>query len=140
MAKLTAEEFAEKHARRTKGAIADMQAGVEKVTTAPGKAAAGKAAKMLANVTKSIQDGTWARRVSGVTLEEWKHKMIVKGLPRVSGGIDDAHDKVVNFASQLLPAIDAAQAKVKSMPDLTLEDSINRMNTMVREMAKFRKK
>lgn len=140
MSKLTPEEATEKHARNLKGSLPDMELGIGKVTTAPGQLAAKKQVKMLANLTKKIQDGTWARRVAGVSLEEWKTKMVAKGLPRVSGGIDAAHDKQVNFFSQLLPAIDAAQAKVKGMPDLTLEDSINRMNTMVREMAKFRKK
>lgn len=140
MAKLSPDEFADKHARRLKGAIGDMEAGINKVTEAPGAAAAKKSAKMLANLTAKVQDGTWAKRVSAVPLDEWKNKMIAKGLPRVAGGIDAAHDKVVAFAGQLLPAIDAAQSKVKAMPDLTIEDSINRMTTFVREMAKFKKK
>lgn len=140
MAKLTPDEFADKHARRLKGAIGDMEAGIQKVTEAPGVAAGKKAAKMLANLTARVQDGTWKKRVEAVPLDEWKSKMISKGLPRVAGGIDAAKDKVVAFAGQLLPAIDAAQAKVKAMPDLTIEDSINRMTTFVREMAKFKKK
>jgi len=140
MSKLTPEEAADKHAKRLKGSLEEMESGVNKVTTAPGQAAAKKQTKMLANLTKAVQDGTWARRVAGVTLEEWKSKMIDKGLNRVAGGIDAARDKQINFFSQLLPAIDAAQAKVKAMADLTLEDSISRMTTMVREMAKFKKK
>lgn len=140
MAKVSPEEFAEKHARRLKGAIGDMKAGVEKVTSAPGAAAAKKSDKMLANLTAKVQDGTWARRVAAVPLDEWKDKMINKGLARVSGGIDAAHGKMVDFAGQLLPAVDAAKAKIGGMPDLTIEDSINRMTTFVREMAKFKKK
>jgi len=140
MAKLTPDEFADKHARRLKGAIGDMEQGINKVTTAPGKAAGAKASKMLANLTAKVQDGTWKRRVEAVPLDEWKSKMIAKGLPRVAGGIDAARGKMVDFAGQLLPAVDAAQGKVKAMPDLTIEDSINRMTTFVREMAKFKKK
>lgn len=140
MAKLTSEEFAEKHARRLKGSVEDIRTGVGRVTIAPGQQAAKKADKMLANLTKRVQDGTWAKRVAGVSLEDWKSKMIDKGLGRIATGIDSAHAKVVDFAGQLLPAVDAAQAKVNGLPDLTLEDSINRMNTFIREMAKFRKK
>ncbi|GAH46256.1 unnamed protein product [marine sediment metagenome] len=95
---------------------------------------------MLANITARVQDGTWARRVAAVPLEEWKSKMIEKGLPRVAGGIDAAKDKTTAFFAQLLPAVDAASAKVKGMPDLTIDDSINRMTTFIREMAKFKKK
>jgi len=140
MARLTPEQVADKHARRLKGAIGDMEEGINRVTVAPGKAAGAKAAKMLANLTAKVQDGTWKRRVEAVPLDEWKSKMISKGLPRVAGGIDAAKPKVVDFFGQLLPAIDAAQAKVKAMPDLTIEDSINRMTTFVRDMAKFKKK
>lgn len=140
MAKLTPEEYQEKHARRLKGSIEDISKGIDRVTVAPGVQAAKKADKMLANVTKAVQDGTWARRVAGVPLDVWKTKMKTKGLIRIAGGIDDAKDKVITFAAQLLPAIDAAQTKVKAMPDLTFEDNINRMVTMAREMKKFKKK
>jgi len=139
MAKLTPEQAQEKHARRLKGSIEDMRAGIGRVTEAPGAAAAKKQTKMLTNLTAKVTDGTWAKRVAAVPLEEWKSKMIDKGLPRVAGGIDAAKDKTTAFFAQLLPAVDAAQAKVKAMPDLTIDDSINRMTTFIREMAKFKK-
>lgn len=140
MARVTAEEFANKHARRLKASTEDIIAGIDKVTTAPGVLAAQKQSKMLARLTAKIQDGTWANRVKAVTLEQWKEKAKVKGVPRIATGIDEAHDKQVSFASQLLPAVDRAVAEVKKMPDLTIEDSIARSNKMIREMAKFRKK
>lgn len=138
--KITKEEFQERHARRLKGAIEDMRSGVQKITVAPTAQAADKQSKMKAHLIERIDDGTWAARLRKVSLDSWRTKMIDKGLPRVSGGIDAAKDKVVDFAGQLLPAVYAAQDKVKAMPDLTLEDSISRMTAMVREMAKFRKK
>lgn len=138
--KITAAEFREKHARNLKASLVDMRAGVERVTEAPGGLAAAKQDKMLANLTAKVADGTWAARLKKVTLEEWRTKMIDKGLPRVSGGIDAAATKVEDFAGQLLPAVDAAARKTAAMPDLTLEDSIARMNSFVRDMAKFRKK
>jgi hypothetical protein len=140
MARLTPQEFAEKHNRRTKGALEDMSTGIQKVSVAPSGLAVAKQAKMLANLTASVQNGTWANRLKAVDLQSWKDKMINKGIPRVSGGLDAAISKVQDFASQLLPAIDTAVAKVKAMPDLTIDDSINRMTTFVRDMSKFRKK
>jgi len=118
----------------------DIAAGVARVTEAPGKKAAAKADKMKANLVKAIDDGTWAKRVGAVTLEDWKSKMTDKGIGRIASGIDAAGQKVEDFAGQLLPAIDAAQNKVKAMPDMTLDDNINRMVTMTREMAKFKKR
>ncbi|NIQ91311.1 MAG: hypothetical protein GWN93_20805 [Deltaproteobacteria bacterium] len=140
MAKLTADQYADKHNRRMKASIEDIRSGVDRVTEAPGVAAARKQDKMLQNLTAKVQDGTWSRRVSSVPLEDWKDKMVNKGLNRIAGGVDAARGKVVAFAEQLLPAVSAAQTKVKAMPDLTLEDSINRMTTFVREMSKFKKK
>lgn len=140
MAKLTPEQFAEKHARNLKASTADMERGVQAVTVSPTAKAADAAAKMRANLIKAIDSGKWARRLKTVSLDEWKSKMITKGIPRVSAGIDEAHDKVVEFASELLPHIDTAKAKIAGMPDVTLDDSINRMTTFIREMAKFERK
>jgi hypothetical protein len=140
MAKLTPEEFQEKHARRLKASIPDIEKGIGKVTEAPTAKAAAKSDKMRARLLARIDDGTWASRLRGVSLEDWKSKAIAKGVPRIASGIDGASAKVKDFAGQLLPHIDKVQAEVKKMPDLTLEDSINRMSTFVRGMSKFRKK
>lgn len=140
MARLTPGEAQEKWARRLKGAIPDIEAGVDRVTEAPGKKAAAKADKMLANLTESVRDGTWARRVGAVTLEDWKAKMKAKGVGRIAAGVDAAAAKSEDFFSQLFAYQDTVKSKLDAMPDLTLEDSINRMTTWVRDMAKFSKK
>jgi len=140
MAKLTPKQAQEKHARRLKGALEDMRIGIEAVTEAPGRKAAAKQEKMLANLTESVRSGKWAQKVGAVPLDEWKDKMVTKGLPRVSAGIDGAAVKVENFFSQLLPYQDSLKSKLTTMPDLTLEDNISRMTTWVRGMAQFKPK
>jgi ElaB/YqjD/DUF883 family membrane-anchored ribosome-binding protein len=140
MARLTPAEYQEKHARRLKGAIDDMRRGVENVMQSPTAKAAAKADKMRANIVASIDSGKWAAGLNRVTVEEWKSKMIEKGLNRVASGIDGAADKVTAFASELLPHIDKGVDQVKKMPDLTLEDSINRMTTFIRHMSKFKRR
>jgi len=140
MARMTPAEAREKHARRLKASIPDIEAGVDRVTEAPGKKAAAKADKMLAGITEAVRDGTWARRVGAVSLEEWKAKMKAKGVGRIAAGIDAAAAKTEDFFAQLFSYQDSIKSKVDGMPDLTLEDSINRMTTWVRDMAKFSKK
>lgn len=140
MAKLTPDEFTEKHSRRLKGAITDMQRGVEGVTASPTLAAAAKKDKMRAEINRSIDSGKWEAGLKRVTLQEWKDKMISKGLGRVAAGIDAAAGKVKDFATQLLPFQDTLAASVKKMPDVSLEDNINRMTTWIRGMAKFQRK
>lgn len=137
MAKVNAQEFREKHARRLKQSTADIERGISRVSVAPGKQAAAKAEKMKTNIVKAIDSGKWAKRVGAVSLTDWQSKAITKGIPRIASGIDAAAAKVESFASKLLPAVDAAVNKVKALPDLTLEDNINRMTTYCREMAKF---
>lgn len=140
MGKLTPEEFVEKHARRLKGATEDMRKGVEKVTVAPTQKAAAKQDKMRARILASIDNGKWAAGLKRVSLEEWKSKMIDKGVGRVAEGIDAAHDKVLAFASELIPFQDSLKGTVAKMPDTTLEDNINRMTTFIRGMSKFKRR
>jgi hypothetical protein len=140
MAKLTPEEFADKHNRRTKAALDDMRAGIEKVTTAPTQLAAQKQEKMKQHLLQALDTGKWANGLKRVSLDEWKSKMIDLGVNRVSAGLDANKSKVQEFASQLLPHIDAGVSQISKMPDVTLEDSINRMTTFIRHMAKFQRK
>lgn len=140
MAKLTPDEFTEKHSRRLKGAITDMQRGVEGVTASPTLAAAAKKDKMRAEINRSIDSGKWEAGLKRVSLQEWKDKMIQKGLGRVAAGIDAAAGKVKDFAAQLLPFQDTLAATIKKMPDVSLEDNINRMTSWIRGMAKFQRK
>ncbi len=140
MSKLTPQQAQDKLARRLKGATEDIRQGVARVTTAPGIQAAAKTDKMRQNILAAIDSGKWAERTKSVTVEDWKSKMSDKGIPRIAAGIDAAKDKTIDFFSQLLPFQDNLASKVNSMPDLTLEDNLNRMTTFVRGMAQFRRK
>jgi uncharacterized protein YeaC (DUF1315 family) len=140
MAKLTPEQFAEKHNRRTKAALDDMRAGVENVTVAPTEKAAAKQEKMRQRLLEALESGKWANGLKRVSLEEWKQKMIELGLNRVASGLDANKKKVEEFAAQLLPHIEAGQKLIEKMPDVTLEDSINRMTAFIRHMSKFQRK
>jgi len=139
MAKLTAKQFQEKHARRTKGALEDMRAGVNAVTEAPGAKAAEKADKMLAKITEAVQSGKWADRVAGVPLSVWKDKMLNKGVGRVPAGIDAAAADIEKFAGELLSHQDGYLGRLRDMPDLTLEDNISRAVENIRQMSNFKR-
>jgi len=139
MAKLTPKEFQEKHARRLKGAVEDVRRGIDRVTESPTEKAAAKQDKMLSNLTAAVSSGKWAAGLKRVSLEEWKKKARDVGVNRIAAGIDAAEGKVVAFAEQLLPHIDRGQAKIKSMPDVTLDDNINRATSFMRHMAEFRR-
>jgi len=139
MAKLSANQFQEKHARRLKAAVEDVRQGIDRVTENPCEKAAAKQDKMLANLTASVQSGKWANGLKRVTLEDWKKKARDIGVNRIAAGIDGAKEKVIAFAEKLLPHIDRQKEKIKAMPDVTLDDNINRMTTFIRGMAEFKR-
>jgi len=139
VARLTPEEAASKQASRLKGATEDIRRGIDRVTTAPTQLAAAKQDKMKTNLNASIDNGTWKKGLQAVSLEDWKSKARDVGVNRIAAGIDAAHAKQVGFYGKLLPAVDAAKSKIASMPDVSLEDNINRMTTYIREMNKFKK-
>lgn len=139
MAKLTPDEFQEKHARRLKASIEDMRAGVQRVTQSPTEAAAAKKEKFRAGINASIDNGAWERGLRRVSLDEWKDRMLTKGLGRVAAGIDAAAPKVREFAAELLPFQDRLKSTVDAMPDISLEDNISRMTSWIRGMAEFKR-
>lgn len=139
MAKLSPTEFQEKHARRLKGSVEDVRRGIDRVTENPCEKAAAKQDKMLTNLTAAVQSGKWAAGLKRVPLDKWKRQARDVGVNRIAAGIDAAKEKVVSFAEVLLPHIDRGQEKIKAMPDVTLDDNINRMTSFVRHMAEMKR-
>jgi hypothetical protein len=137
---MTPEQYTEKHSRRLKASIDDIRSGIDKVSESPTAKAAKKQDKMLQNLQAAVTSGKWASRLNSVSLEQWKDKAINKGLSRIASGIDGAQAKVNSFASQLLPYESSLQDSINKMPDLTLEDSVNRASTWIRGMSKFTRK
>ena len=136
MAKVSPQEYAEKWGRRLKGSAEDIRRGINRVSEAPGVAAARQADLMLSKLTESVSSGRWAAKVAGVPLDEWKKKALDKGVGRIASGVDAAASTQVAMATELLANVDAAVAVVNQTPRGTLEDNITRMTTFVREMAK----
>jgi len=139
MAKLTSAEFREKHARRLKASVEDVRRGIDRVTESPTAKAAAKQDKMLTNLTAAISSGKWAAGLKRVSLEDWKKKTRDVGVNRIAAGIDAAASKVEAFADDLLPHIDRGQEKIKAMPDVTLDDNINRMVSFTRHMSELKR-
>jgi len=134
MAKVTPQEYAEKWARRLSGSTEDIRRGIAKVSVAPGELAAAQQDAMLTNVVASINSGLWANRVRCVSLGDWQKAATEKGIPRIAVGVTAAEPKMARIAGPLLQAVDESAAISNALPKGTLEDSINRMTTFVREM------
>lgn len=138
MAQKNATQVTAKWLRNAQGATQALQDGVNNVQVAPGTLAAAKADKMLQNITAAITSGKWAANVSAVSLADWKNAMLTKGVSRYGSGVAAAQPKFQAFMSKLLPFQANIQAQLANMPDLTLQDNIQRAVYMMTEMAKFK--
>lgn len=132
--------LAEKFVRRTQAASQDMVNGVNSVTVNPAQKAIAKEDKLKNNWNEAINSGKWRRGMGTVTLESWKQSMIQKGAPRVAAGVQAAQGKMEQFFSELLPYQEQGLAKLASMPDMTIEDSINKAVAWMRHMAQFKRR
>lgn len=135
MAKVTAQQYAERWAQGLKQNTNRVREGIARVTEAPGAKAARQKDKMLSKLTASVQDGTWGSRVASVSLEDWKRAATDKGVNRIAQGVDEAQPRQVVMAERLLAAVDATKAEVDRLPSNTLEDSIARSTAWIRGMA-----
>ncbi|MEM3662371.1 MAG: hypothetical protein QXI68_02180 [Sulfolobales archaeon] len=139
MAKVNPSEFAEKWSRNLSASVEYIRRGVEKTSVAPSAKAIESKEKLKRKLVEAIDKGVWENALKKYTLDQWKRDMLEKGIPRIPDGADKAKPKVQDFASKLLPYIDAGLARIKELPSLTLEDSIRRATEWIRYMSQFKK-
>lgn len=135
MAKVTAEQYAEKWGRRLKGATSDISAGIDRVREAPGERAARAKDLMRQRLLEALDDGTWETQVAAVTLEDWKRAAKEKGVQRIAAGVDGSMASQRQMAGRLLAAVDEAVAEANQTPRGSLENNIERMTRFVRAMS-----
>ena len=133
--RVNAQEYAEKWARRLKAAAPDIQRGIDRVTEAPGMAAARAEGLMKQKINEALDNGTWKSQVAGVSLQDWQAKAKAKGGARLAGGVDAAQATQVPMAERLLAAVESSANEARRLPKGTIEDSVNRAATFTRSMA-----
>lgn len=119
------------------GATANIQAGIDRVTEAPGMKAAAKAQKWITAVQAS-QD-KWKRNVAAVSLDQWKTLFKGVGVQRIAQGAQAKQSKYTAFASQFFPYLEQGVNKVNAMPDTTFEERIQRAVAMMRHNNQFKR-
>lgn len=135
--RLSPSDATQKWVNNLSGATANIQAGIDRVTEAPGQKAAAKQQKWIQAVQAS-QD-KWKRNVAAVSLEQWKSLFKTVGVPRIAQGAQAKQSKYTNFANQFFPHLEQGVAKINSMPDTTFEERINRSVAMMRHNHTFQR-
>ena len=133
----TPQEAASLYVERISNARSRIEMGVRNVTVSPMEKAAAAQAKMLKGITEAINSGKWARGLKKVTLEEWKTAFLNKGLNRIADGAAAAKGKMEVFYEDLFKHQNGLLVELDKMPDLTLQNSIDRMVFFTRGMANF---
>ena len=131
---LSPDKISDKWNRRLKGAVSDIQAGIDAVTESPAEKAIQKKEKFRTRLMESIDNGTWEAGLSKVSLPAWKETTKKKVGERLASGVDAAMPKRKQFDQWLSGRLNAILPKIAEMPDLTLEDSVNRVRTMMEHM------
>lgn len=139
MPKLTPQEAHDKWKNRLTNAVPDVKAGIDRVTESPMQKAAAQEDKWFANIQRARASGKFKRGLLNVSLEEWKAKARDVGADRIPAGAAAAEKKQTDFYSKLFPYEEKLQAKIKTMPDVSLSDSIARATTWIQGMAAFDK-
>ena len=132
---IDAGKISEKWGRRMSGAVTDIQNGIAAVTTSPMEEAIKKQDKMLNGIQNAITSGRWAAGLRGVSLAEWKDKTSKLTAARLASGVQEAMPKRQKFDQYLVQTLNAGLPAIAAMPDLTLEDSVNRVRAMMTHMA-----
>lgn len=133
----TVDQVTAKWVGRLSGATAEITAGIDRVSEAPGAKAAGKKGKWLMAIQASADK--WAARVGGVSLESWKAAAKNIGVPRIASGAQAKQGKYRQYMAEFAPHLAALETKLQSMPDDTFEQRLARMTAAARHNHDFRR-
>lgn len=139
MAHGTAQEVTAKWLSRLQQAQQEMQAGVARVTVAPGQAAANKRQKWINSLADPATQDKWARNVASVSLGQWQSAMNEYGIARVAQGAQAKQQKFENIMQSLLTYIDQGVNQVKQMDDSNYAAREQRALAMMRWMRNYKR-
>jgi hypothetical protein len=126
---------AKKWAQNTAASSQAIIDGANRVTVAPGVAAA-RQADVWAQNTAAAKD-KFKANVGKVGLQEWQQSMATKAAPRVAAGAAAAEDKMQAFLGHFLPFV---EQKVAALPARgTLDQNIQRSVLLQRALATYKR-
>jgi hypothetical protein len=128
--KITPQESVQKWQQRTAASTQDYVAGINRVSSAPGEAAARQADVYLANVQANVNK--WKKNVASVSLTDWQRAAIDLGAPRIATGVNAATEKTLRATERNFQNIDNALAGLP--PRGTFEQNMARMNQFVTKL------
>lgn len=112
----------------------DYADGINRVTQAPGQAAARNVNGYVNGVQAAVQNGKWQTNVAAVSLQDWQAAAINKGQTRLAQGAQQAGPKVQAAMERVFPMIDRATQAIANMDRSTPESRIARATAFMQNM------
>lgn len=132
----TPSSIKDKWLRNLQQSTADIQAGIQRVTQAPGQAAAAQAQVWQQNTINAADK--WKRNTASVTLPEWQ-AAATAGVPRIAQGAAAKQGKMEKHLDSFIPHLEAGQRKLAAMPRGDINQNLARMVAMARHNAEYKK-
>jgi len=132
----SASENAQKWKNRLSAATPEIQAGIQRVTVAPGQAAAKQRQAWQANVIAA--GDKWERNVGRVSLQQWQQDALA-GVNRIATGAASKVGKMESFLNEFQPHLERGQAKLANMPRGSFEANLARMVENARHNSTFKR-
>ena len=132
----TAQSIKDKWLRNIQTATPDITAGIQRVTTAPGQAAAAQSAAWQANTIAAADK--WKRNTGAVSLADWQ-AAATAGVSRIAAGAQAKQGKMEAHLASFIPHLEAGQRMLQSMPRGSMEQNLGRMVAMARHNANYKR-
>lgn len=132
--------WVEKYDRNARNAGPSYEAGIKAVSVDPTAEAVKARATFEAKMTDPKTFEKWEAGLNRWDADSWKKRTLAKGVKRYPDGIREGIEEYKKFAEEFKPHLEAGQAKVKEMSNVTLEDSIARSAAMIRHNAEFKRR
>jgi hypothetical protein len=137
MAIPSAQVAAERLANGIRNGATRYTAGVNAVTVSPTIKAADSRAKWVNAMADPRTADRWENGLRDTTLAQWKTATSTIGSQRYSQSADKAQANYQEFMTKFIPYLTQVQEQVRAMPDITVEDRINRAVTNMRLLSQY---
>ena len=136
---ITAQQASQKLANGIRNGQTAYSDGVNSVTENPATKAIAKKGKWVQAMTDPKTHDKWESGLSRVTLTDWKSATSGVGAQRFAQSADKAQSNYQEFAQDFFPYLANVQAQVAAMPDVTLDERIQKAVQNMRLISQYQR-
>ena len=136
---ITPQQAASKLANGIRNGTTAYSDGVNAVQVAPSSQAIAKKSKWVQAMTDPRTHDRWEAGLSRISLLDWKNATSGIGAQRFAQSADKAQSNYQEFANDFFPFLEQGQQQVNSMPDVTLDERINKAVAMMRYTSQYQR-